>query len=77
MARTTIDIDHSVLGDLRRRAEREHKSMGRVASELLAAALATTPDAPGPAFRWTSADLGVPRVDLENKEAVRRALDDG
>jgi hypothetical protein len=51
--------------------------MGRVASELLAAALATTPDAPGPAFRWTSADLGVPRVDLENKEAVRRALDDG
>jgi hypothetical protein len=26
-------------------------------------------------FRWNSGDLGTPRVDLEDKEAVRRALE--
>jgi len=26
-------------------------------------------------YRWTSADLGTPRVDLEDKEALRRVLD--
>ena len=77
MPRTTLDIDGSVLRELRRRGEREHKSMGQVASELLAAALAepNRPAAPRP-LRWRSADLGTPRVDLEDEEAVRRALED-
>lgn len=76
MARTTLDIDGSVLRELRRRGEQEHKSMGQLASELLAQALASQP--PGDAenaFAWTSDELGRPRVDLEDKEAVRRALD--
>ena len=51
--------------------------MGRVASELLAAALGESERSrSGPPFRWSSADLGAPRVDLEDKEAVRRALEE-
>ena len=75
MTRTTIDLDPAVLRELRRRGAREGKSMGAVASELLARAVAEDGDAPAPAFKWRSAGLGVPRVDLEDKEAIRRALD--
>ncbi|MEA2605840.1 MAG: hypothetical protein QOI00_597, partial [Chloroflexota bacterium] len=38
MSRTTIDLDPAVLRELRRRGAREGKSMGQVASELLARA---------------------------------------
>lgn len=76
MARTTLDIDPSVLRELRRRGECEHKSMGQVASELLATALARADQGvPIRSFRWRTADLGVPHVDLEDKEGLRRALD--
>lgn len=75
MARTTIDLDPTILGELRRRGAREGKSMGQVASELLARAVAEPVDAPAPPFAWSSADLGPPLVDLEDREAVRRALD--
>ena len=44
--------------------EREGKSMGRVASELLAAALASPLDVPAPPFSWHASDLGAPLVDL-------------
>ena len=38
--RTTLDLDPGVLRDLKARARREGRSLGRVASELLAAELA-------------------------------------
>jgi plasmid stability protein len=76
MARTTIDLDQTVLRELRRRGARDGKSMGQVASELLAQALASPVDLPAPDFHWISADLGKPRIDLEDPEAVRRALAD-
>jgi plasmid stability protein len=76
MARTTIDLDPAIVRELRRRSTREGKSMGQVASELLARAVATTPDSPAPEFIWRSAALGPARIDLEDKEAVRRALDE-
>lgn len=75
MPRTTLDLDAFVLRELRRRGAREHKSMGAVASELLAVALAESPDAEVAPLRWVSQDMGAPRVDLEDKEALRRALD--
>lgn len=74
--RTTLDLDPAVVRELRRRSDREGKSMGRVASELLAAATARDAETPAPEFTWVSADLGVPRIDLEDKEALRRALDE-
>jgi plasmid stability protein len=75
MARTTLDLDPAVIRELRRRGAREGKSMGQVASELLVRAVADGRDVPAPAFEWTSAPLGPPLVDLEDKEAVRRVLD--
>lgn len=76
MARTTLNLDPAVLRELKARGAREHRSIGDVASDLLAAALRDTePVSPVPAFRWASADLGVPLVDLTDAEAVRRVLD--
>jgi hypothetical protein len=75
MARTTIDLDPTVLRELRRRSARDGKSMGQVASELLARAVGADPSTAAPDFVWTSAPLGPPLIDLEDKEAVRRVLD--
>lgn len=76
MARTTVDIDASVLRELKKRQERERKTLGQLISELLAKALAAE-DA-GSAARplsWHTKDLQ-PRVDLEDKDAVWSALDE-
>jgi hypothetical protein len=51
--------------------------MGQVASELLARAVAEPTDVRAPDFNWAAADLGLPRIDLEDPEAVRRVLDQG
>lgn len=76
MPRTTLDLDASVLRALRLRGESEGKGMGVVASELLAGALADAESAStAPAFHWRAADLGVPLVDLEDKDALHDALD--
>jgi len=76
MPRTTLDLDASVLRELRLRGQSERKSMGVVASELLVGALADSHLPPERSeFRWTAADLGVPLVDLEDKDALRDALD--
>lgn len=76
MARTTLDLDPTILRELKERAEREGKPMGRLASELLAPALKEQPRAEEPPFEWKSHDMGLPLVDLEDKEAVWAILDD-
>lgn len=73
LMRMTLDLDPVVLEELKRRAAREGKSLGRVASGLLAPALrreAPTRDA----LAWETGDLGAPLVDLEDDEALRRAV---
>jgi hypothetical protein len=74
MARTTIDLDASVLEQLRRRAAIEHKSMGQLASEQLAVALREQAPQPTPPS-WPTKRMGKPKVDLGDKEAVRKALE--
>lgn len=76
MPRTTLDLDGSVLSELRRRGRREGKSMGQVASELLARGLAERESHATPELHWMSDRLGEPLVDLEDKEAVRAVLDE-
>lgn len=74
MPRTTFDLDGTVLADLRRRAAAEGKSMGQVASELLAVGLHEGAiEEPAP-LNWARKDLGL-KVDLEDKDAVWRILD--
>ena len=76
MARTTVDIEASVLRELKRLQKREGKSLGQLISELVAAALAGEEEVPEESrpFQWTSRPMRA-RVDLEDKEAVRAALD--
>ncbi len=74
MPRTTFDLDATVLAELRRRAGAEKKSMGQLASELLADRLGA--DAPEPApLRWVARDMGPFKIDLEDKEAVAGLLE--
>jgi plasmid stability protein len=77
MPRTTLDLDPTVLRELRRRSAAEGRSMGRLASELLMRSLSGEEAAKVRSFEWRTADLGEPRVDLEDKEAVRAILDAG
>ena len=74
MPRTTFDLDGTVLADLRRRAAAEGKSMGQVASELLAIGLHDETAVELPPLNWARKDLGL-KVDLEDKDAVWRILD--
>ena len=76
MPRTTLDIDASVLEQLRRRAANEHKSMGQVASERLAVGLGEQALRESPPLRWLSKRMGKPAVDLEDKDALWKALDE-
>lgn len=76
MPRTTVNIDASVLNELKRRARRERKSVGRLISEITGATLKNQDDARTPHdFSWTAHALGA-RVDLEGKEALHRKLDE-
>ncbi|HVL90953.1 MAG TPA: antitoxin [Actinomycetota bacterium] len=73
--RTTIDLDATVLAELKRRAKRESKSLGQLASELLAAALKQQSPGKRSAIRFHTAAMGA-RVDLEDKDALWRTLED-
>ena len=74
MTRTTIDIDAAVLRRLKERTRREGKTLGRLVSELLAGALRNEQPGASDELEWTSRPMGA-RVDLDDKEAVRRALE--
>ncbi|MGH3872892.1 MAG: hypothetical protein ACRDSR_15535 [Pseudonocardiaceae bacterium] len=75
--RTTLDLDRSVLEQLKQRQRRENKTLGQVASELLARALAETEHEIEPVvLAWTAQPMAA-RVDLEDAEAVQRVLDAG
>lgn len=74
--RTTLDLEKPVLDGLRRLQKEEKIPLGKIASRLLAEALAKK-SATGkkrPAFKWVSADLGA-KVDIADKDALFRELD--
>ena len=75
MARTTLDIDAPILGEVRALQKREGRSMGRIVSELLAEALTRrrAPAAPPP-FVWFSQPMHA-LVDPSDKEALHAVLD--
>jgi hypothetical protein len=75
MPRTTLNLDPSVVSELRRRSKQEQKSLGELASQLLARELSGTPRPEPQPFSWISRDLGKPAVDLEDKEALNALLD--
>lgn len=78
MPRTTLDIDGPVLRELKRLQARENKTLGELASELLAQALVSRrTETRQVHFRWSAAHMGRPLVDLRDKDAVWAALDEG
>jgi len=72
-----VNLDASVLGQLKRRQHRERKPFSELVNQLLARALAETEstDEVAPPLRWTTRAMG-PRIDLEDKDALRQALDE-
>jgi hypothetical protein len=75
MTRTTLDLDASVLEQLRRLAHAEHKSMGQLASERLAIGLREDSQDEQASVSWPSRRMGKPKVDLDDKDALWRLLD--
>ena len=76
MPRTTVDIDASVLRELKKRQELERKTLGQLISELVAKAMESENDAGASVpFSWITKDLE-PRVDLEDKDALWSILDE-
>lgn len=73
MARTTLDIDATVMRELKRRQAVEGKTIGSIVSELLAVALAASQPS-SPPFAWKAKPMSAV-VDLEDKDAVYAILD--
>lgn len=75
--RTTLDLDAPVLKGLKRLQQRESQSLGRLASDLLATALAqarSREPALAPSFQWLARPMGA-RVDLADRDALLDAMD--
>lgn len=74
--RTTVDIDTSVLLELKERAQAEGKTLGCLVSELLAQARQDGPAPARPRFRWPTKAMHA-KVDLEDKELIWALMDEG
>ena len=77
MARTSIDIDDTVLAELRELQRREGRTLGSLTSKLLAGARTARRCAngtPRPAFTWIAHPMGTPRVDVDSAAAVQAIL---
>jgi hypothetical protein len=79
MTRTTISLHESVLEKVRLAAHQSHTTLGETITELLDLGLRTKTarhPARGKAkFRLKSFSLGIPRIPLEDKDAINAALD--
>lgn len=75
MPRTTLNLDPTVLRELKQRGEREGKSLGDLASELLARTLAEDPEERARPFAWRTRAMHA-RVNLEDRDAVQAILAD-
>ncbi len=77
MPRTTLNLDASILAALRKRAVADRRSLGEVASLLLARALGEDPARAEPSrLEWNTSDGGS-SVDLNDPLVLKRwAYDD-
>lgn len=76
MPRTTLHIDATVLRELKRRQQREKKSLGQLASELLAIALSDNAQtADRRPLEWKTAPMNA-SIDVTDKDELFKVLDD-
>ncbi len=76
--RTTLDLEKPVLDALKELRRKEKRTLGQIASRLLADALAREACDPqsGTDFAWHAAPMGA-KVNLADKDAVYRAMESG
>jgi hypothetical protein len=75
MPRTTLDIEAPVLRELKKLQRAEGRSLGKIASQLLAEALAWRKTAPAPRrLEWISRPMHA-LVNVADTEAVYDVLD--
>jgi hypothetical protein len=74
--RTTVDIETSIMKDLKKIRQQEGKSLGRIISDLLAQALADRKSTKAPAKppKWISKRMGA-HVDLADHEALYAVME--
>jgi hypothetical protein len=75
--RTTLDIDDPILHDLKRLQRERGQSLGRLASDLLARALAqeaTGAVPPAVRWHWAARPMGA-RIALHDTDALLDAMD--
>lgn len=72
--RTTLDIDSSVMEQLREYQRTTGQTLGRIVSELLAIALADRAPAQPEPLTWVSRPMNA-RVDLEDRDDVAQRTD--
>lgn len=77
MTRTTIDIDHPILMEIKRLQKSRGQTMGSLVSQLLAEALDARRSrvGDGPTITWQSRPMRA-RVDVADKDAVWRVLEE-
>jgi hypothetical protein len=73
MPRTTVSIDAPILKQVQALSRSSGTSLGKTISRLLTQALRTAPTKIR--IELTPHDMGLPRVDLRDKDAVQRVLD--
>ena len=76
--RTTLDLEKPVLDALKELRRKEKRSLGQIASRLLADALAreAAGEVSPPILEWQTAAMEA-KVDLGDKDAVYRAMGEG
>ena len=74
--RTTLDLEKPVLEGLKSLQKKEKIPLGKIASRLLAEAMAreSTGSADLPVLEWRSAPMQA-KVNLADKDAIYRAMD--
>jgi hypothetical protein len=75
MVRTTLNLDPTVLDELRERAACEGLSLGALASRLLATELKKPPPLKPSKLKWHAQAMGKPRIDVDDREALLEFLD--
>ena len=77
MARTTVDIDTAVLKEIKKIQKRDGRSLGAIISDLLSDAIArrAAKEPSAPLVKWIAQPMK-PKVDLLDKEAIWKVLDD-
>jgi|GEM_PF-800204 hypothetical protein len=77
--RTTLDIELPILKELKVFSKQHHFSLGKAVTSLLAEALsahkAKERKKSPPKFKWYSRDMGSAKIDILDKDALHKILD--